>query len=71
MFLLLYFKCCLLLMDILHGQPVMQEIPQKHITQDSNDAVIKEVLKLVALSGLLQENSHEIWSYYNVIVIFF
>jgi len=60
----------MLLMDISSLQSVMQEMCQKHSTYVNDDVVIKEVLKLVTLSGLLQENSHEIWSYCNVSVAF-
>jgi len=57
----------LVLMDISSGQSVMQEISQKH----SQHATIKEVLKLVTLSELLQQNSCEMWSNFDVSVIFF
>ena len=43
---------------------------QNHSVHVDNETTIKEVLKLVALSELLQENFHEIPSKCNVSVFF-
>jgi len=72
MLILLYFSGIFYVkfMDISGGQSVMQKISQEQTANVSNDAAIKEVLKLVTLSGLLQENYCEIWSHCNVSVDF-
>jgi len=65
--LLLYFNSIVYLSG---GQAASEEMFQKHSMHSDNDIAIKEVIKLVALSELLQENFHEIQSSSNVSVIF-
>jgi len=56
----------MLLMDISSGQTVSQEMSQKHSMHVDIETTIKEVLKLVALSELMQANFHDMCSQCNV-----